>query len=108
MESGSLPEKRRALIIAVSQYNDPLKSLPFCKNDGNEICEVLKSLGYQIPDNNKLVGQVKGNQIKNAIYDFFGDETVNIQDTILFYYSGHGIPDIDGDVYLASSEINPI
>ena len=107
MESRSLLEKRRALIIAVSEYNNPLQHLPFCKNDGEEMYEVLKSLGYQIPHNNKLVGQVKGNQIKDAIYDFFGDETINSQDTILFYYSGHGIPDIDGDVYLASSEINP-
>ena len=107
MESGSLQEKRRALIIAVSEYNNPLQQLPFCKNDGEEIYEVLMSLGYRIPDNKKLVGQVKGNQIKDAIYDFFDDETINSQDTILFYYSGHGIPDIDGDVYLASSEMNP-
>lgn len=107
MYHGSLPEKRRALVIAVSEYNKPLESLPFCKNDGKDIYKVLKSLGYQFPDNNKLVGLVKGNQIRDAIYDFFGDETINSQDTILFYYSGHGIPDVDGDVYLASSEINP-
>jgi hypothetical protein len=100
-----LLENRRALIIAVSEYNNPLQPLPFCK----EIYEVLKSLGYQIPENNKLVGQVKGNQLKRAIYDFFGDDTINSQDTILFYYSGHGIPDIYGDVsYIWSKNyINP-
>ncbi|MDQ3969943.1 MAG: tetratricopeptide repeat protein, partial [Thermoproteota archaeon] len=26
---------------------------------------------------------------------------------MLFYYSGHGVPDTDGDVYLATSEIDP-
>jgi hypothetical protein len=25
----------------------------------------------------------------------------------VFYYSGHGIPDVDGDIYLSSSEIEP-
>jgi hypothetical protein len=73
-----------ALIIAVSEYNNSLQQLPFCKNDGEEIYEVLKSLGYQIHDNSKLVGQVKGNQIKDTIYDFFGNENINSQDTILF------------------------
>jgi Caspase domain/SIR2-like domain len=107
MACRSLLEKRSALIIAVSEYNNPLQRLSFCKNDGEEMYEVLKSLDYQIPDNNKLVGQVNGNQIKNTIYDFFDNESINSQDTILFYYSGHGIPDTDGDVYLASSEINP-
>ena len=32
---------------------------------------------------------------------------IRAEDTLLFYYSGHGIPDIDGDIYLASSEIDP-
>ena len=107
MQNESLAERRRAMIIGLSEYDKPLESLPFCKKDGEELYEVLKSLGYQIADNNKLIGRVKGNQIRDAIYDFFSDETINSQDTILFYYSGHGIPDADGDVYLASSEINP-
>ncbi len=102
-----MSEKGRALIIAVSEYNHPLQTLPFCKNDGEEIFQILKKLDYLIPDNNKLVGNVKENQIRNAIFDFFTDETINSQDTLLFYYSGHGIPDTDGDVYLASSEMNP-
>lgn len=28
-------------------------------------------------------------------------------DTLLFYYSGHGVPDTDQDVYLAASETDP-
>ena len=39
--------------------------------------------------------------------DFFTDVNNKAQDTLLFYYSGHGIPDVDGDIYLASSEIDP-
>jgi hypothetical protein len=39
MESRSLLE-RRALIIAVSEYNNPLQPLPFCRNDGEELQEL--------------------------------------------------------------------
>jgi len=87
MERRSLPERRRALIIAISQYNDQLKNLPFCKNDGEELYKILTSIGYQISDGNKLIGQVKGEQIKNSIYDFFGGESINSQDTnfLLFW-----------------------
>jgi hypothetical protein len=102
-----LAEIKRALVIGISKYNDPLKPLPFCENDGYEMYELLKSLGYQIPYNKKLLGLVEGDQIRNAIYDFFGDESIKSQDILLFYYSGNGVPDIDGDVYLASSETNP-
>lgn len=45
--------------------------------------------------------------MKETIYDFFTDESIRSTDTLLFYYSSHGIPDTDGDVYLASSDINP-
>jgi hypothetical protein len=31
-------------MIAVSEYNDPVKPLPFCKNDRGEIFELLKTL----------------------------------------------------------------
>jgi Caspase domain len=40
---------------------------------------------------------------EDAIYDFFSEET-KPQDTLLMYFSGHGVLDIDGDVYLATSE----
>ena len=45
--------------------------------------------------------------MRDAIIDFFTDINNKAEDTLLFYYSGHGIPDIDGDMCFASSEINP-
>ena len=72
-----------------------------------EIYGLLSSLGYEISANNKLTGEVKGDKVKDAIYDFFGDINNKPDDTLLFYYSGHGVPDVDGDTYLASSDINP-
>jgi Caspase domain len=100
--------QKRALIIGVSEYNDnDIQSLEFCRNDGEKIYETLKSISYKIPDNYKLVGHVQFETMRNAIYDFFDDGNTKADDTLVFYYSGHGIPDTDGDVYLATSEIDP-
>ena len=97
--------KRKALIVGISDYVS-LQKLDFCKKDGLEVYEILSSLGYEISENNKLIGEVKGEKIKDIIYDFFDDINNNPDDTLLFYYSGHGVPDPDGDTYLASSDID--
>ncbi|MGC1932213.1 MAG: tetratricopeptide repeat protein, partial [Candidatus Nitrosopolaris sp.] len=97
---------RKALIVGISDYTS-LQQLDFCKNDGTEVYDVLSSLGYEISDKNKLVGEVKGEMVEKAIRDFFGDIRNNPDDILLFYYSGHGVPDVDGDVYIASSDTDP-
>jgi Caspase domain len=99
--------KRKALIIAISEYNDKLlDSLEFCKNDGEKMYELLRSLRYEISDNHKLIGYVEFDKIREAIYDFFDNRKTNADDTLLFYYSGHGIPISGGNTCLASSEID--
>jgi hypothetical protein len=98
--------KKRALIISVTNYNR-LQPLDFCKNDGEEMYELLKSLGYEITDTNKLIGEITWQTMREAIYKFFGDKTTRAKDTLLFYFSGHGVPDGFGDNYLATSEIDP-
>jgi tetratricopeptide (TPR) repeat protein len=98
---------KRALVIAVSEYNSPtLKSIGFCKNDGQEMSDVLKKLGYDIPDNRRLIGLVNYQILKKAIYDFFTNEGNKPDDTLVFYYSGHGVPDRWGTPYLAPSDID--
>jgi hypothetical protein len=97
---------KKALVIAVSNY-DILHPLTFCLNDGNEMFELLKSLGYEILENHKLIGRVKWDDLRHAIIDFFRNRNVKPKDTLLFYYSGHGVLDGYGDHYLAPSELNP-
>ena len=97
---------KKALIIAVSHY-DLLQPLTFCMNDGNEMFTTLKSLGYEIHDNHKLIGRVKWDDLRCAIIDFFRNRNVNPKDTLLLYYSGHGVLDAYGDHYLAPSELDP-
>jgi Caspase domain/PsbP-like protein len=94
---------RKALIISVSHYDSTnLTKLPFVENDGIKMAELLESLGYEIADNNKLIGNVSWENMRKSIIDFF--KTAKHTDTLLFYYSGHGVPDIKGDLYLATSE----
>jgi type I restriction-modification system DNA methylase subunit len=97
---------KRALVIGISNY-DNLESLNFCKNDGLEMVQVLTSLNYELHESNKLLGSVRWEMMRDAIYDFFSNENIKPTDTLLFYYSGHGIPDNDQDVFLATSDIDP-
>jgi hypothetical protein len=108
-EGEELTGTRKALIISVSDYYNTsnLQTLDFCKNDGEEMYQLLDSLGYEILDNHKLVGHVRFDTMRDAIYDFFDNAHTKAEDTLVFYYSGHGVPAPDGDMCLASSEINP-
>ena len=82
-----------AVIIANEDYQS-VADVPFALNDGNifrEYC--LKTLG--IPEKQvKYIPNATGNQIKaqvgwlKTICEVFGEDA-----QIIFYYSGHGIPD---------------
>jgi tetratricopeptide (TPR) repeat protein len=98
--------RKKALVVGISDYTN-LQKLDFCKNDGKEVYDLLTSLGYEIADENKLIGKAMGAKVKDTIYDFFDDKTDNPDDTLLFYYSGHGVPGDDGNIYLASSDTDP-
>jgi hypothetical protein len=69
--------------------------------------ELLKSLGYEILDGHNLIGYVKHHILREAIYDFFDNKKTKADDTLVFYYSGHGIPTTERDLCLAPSEIDP-
>lgn len=66
--------------------------------------KLLSSLGYQINNNHDLIGHVTWEKMRDGIINFFTDMSIKPSDTLLFYYSGHGVPDVDGDVYFATSE----
>jgi hypothetical protein len=106
MNNSGKAAQRKALVVGISDYTS-LQQLDFCKNDGTEVYDVLSSLRYDISRKNKLVGEVKGETLRDAIYDFFDDRRNSLDDTLVFYYSGHGVPDVDGEMYLASSDTDP-
>lgn len=101
-----MAEKKKAMIVAVSKYDNGLQQLDFCENDGKGMYDVLTTHGYEIDQKNLLMGHVNGIQMMDTILDFFNDHTTRSNDIVLFYYSGHGVPDRN-TVYLASSDTDP-
>lgn len=100
-------ETKKALVVGVSNYNSHLEDLDFCKKDAYAMNELLQSLGYDVGKNgNALIGNVDGQRLKDAIIDFFYDDMIKSTDTLLFYFSGHAVQDID-DTYFASTDIDP-
>lgn len=99
--------RKKALIIAVSEYEkeSKLKPLPFCKNDGETLHEVLNAQDYDITAERRLVGRVEGSSMKKSTLDFFLKD-VHENDQLLFYFSGHGVSDGFGNFYLTPSNIN--
>ena len=93
--------EKKALIIAISDYDNlpSEKQLPFCRNDGEAIYRILEEQGYEIPDDWKLLGRVTSDRLKKAIFDFFRKKS-QPKDTLVFYFSGHGIPDGHGGIIL--------
>ena len=74
--------RRKALIVSISDYTN-LQRLDFCKNDGIEVHEV--SLGFEIFEKNKLVGEAKWEKVRDTIYDFFVNNRNGHDDTLLFF-----------------------
>ena len=99
--------RKKALVIGVSQYEDDgLQPLDFCEEDGRQMYSVLKELGYEITESNNLIGKVEGNRMRDTIVDFFTDRKINSTDTVLFYFTGHGVLSNSGEVCLSSSDID--
>lgn len=99
--------KRKALIISISEYKDEsLSQLDFCKNDGEEMYNTLINLGYEISENQKIVGKADKKTVEDAIFDFFRDKTITPSDTLLFYFSGHGVLDGYGGRFFASTDVS--
>src|SRR5689334_12039954 len=98
---------KRALIIGISDYDHGLPHLEFCKKDGQDLYDLLKLQGYWIPDEYILIGRVNYDKIRDTILSFFVDKDIKPTDTIVFYFSGHGIPDEYGNNYLTTSDIDP-
>jgi uncharacterized protein YjbI with pentapeptide repeats len=101
--------RKKALVIAVSEYEEGsnLKNLLFCKKDGEDLYELLqkKEFGYEIKGNEGLIGKVDGEIMRKRINEFFEDPDMKSSDTLLFYYTGHGIARGERH-YFASSNID--
>jgi uncharacterized protein YjbI with pentapeptide repeats len=103
-------ENRKAQIIGISKYDHDSKfpNLDFCENDANAVYSILNAQGYNIPSNSMLVGRVEWAKMRDEIIKFFTDRTLKQDDTLFFYFSGHGYLDRNtGRTYLSTSEMHP-
>lgn len=91
-----------ALLIGTSEYEPGLHALPATANDVEAMQHVL-----QHPDTGGFAGSdvtvlknADRQQMEEAIEHLFADRQKD--DLVVFYFSGHGIKDDTGKLYLAT------
>ena len=89
-----------ALIMANTKYQDEsFAKLTSPGRDAEEFAEVLRELaGFEVQ---VLLNDAESN-VSRAIEHFFSDRTS--KDLLLLYFSGHGIRNDQGKLYLAASD----
>ncbi len=95
--------KRRALIIGNSQYDHlNLPDLTTPVRDADDLARVLRDPNIGQFDDVQVLLNKTGGQIRMAVAELF--DTQNRDDFLLLYYSGHGIRDEEGKLYLATKD----
>ena len=93
-----------ALVIGIDVYHsEGLEDLSSCKKDAEGVYNTLQELGYTIFQNGPIIGSRLNKEnswvdIHRAIVSFF--KSAKPGQTLLFYFSGHGIPRED-EIYRA-------
>jgi TonB family protein len=92
--------KKSALILANWQYEDPLlRALVSPSKDAEALAGVLGDAGIGGFDVQMLTNE-PSYRVCEETEAFFGDR--NRDDLLLFYFSGHGVTDDDGQLYYAA------
>ncbi|MDB9524359.1 caspase family protein [Oscillatoria sp. CS-180] len=91
-----------ALLIGVSNYQNNLSSLPAAIQDINELKRVLKHSEMGNFDEVETLTDADSQTIREAAERVFSQR--HRDDLVLFFFSGHGIKDEYGKLYLAAPE----
>ncbi|NEP81016.1 MAG: caspase family protein, partial [Okeania sp. SIO3B3] len=91
-----------ALLIGVSEYLPEFKKLPSTLKDVEAMKEVLGNSEMGGFDEIKVLKNSNRQQIEEAIYELFADR--NKDDVLLFYFSGHGVLNREGNLLLATPQ----
>jgi len=104
------PEKelpRRAVIVGINEYSNPIiiTTLEGAENDAKEMYQLLRDYGgFEITENHYMLGkEATCKAIRKAISDLLWETDECFLS--LFYFSGHGIRDSYGNLYLAPHDI---
>src|ERR1700691_178227 len=91
---------RSALIIASDNYTDPgLRRLRAPASDARALADVLRDPAIGGFDVRTLLNE-PAHVVNLAVEEFFADRQPG--DLLLMHFSGHGIKDQDGELYLAA------
>src|SRR5437868_6991249 len=94
---------RLALIIGNSEYQDPnLARLSTPREDVSDLEEVLKDPRIGGFDSVKPLVNRDMAEVSREIARFFNQKKKD--DLLLFYFSGHGVKDDNGELYLAARD----
>jgi len=99
--------RERALVVGISDYPPPIRSLPAVANDVREIAGLLRSENGQFPGQNvaELVGQAaQGGDVLRAVDAAFGGVTAD--DSVFVYMAGHGAV-VKDDYFFVAHDTNP-
>lgn len=98
---------RRALAIATGRYRSPaLSDLDSPGNDAELMQRVLGDERLGGFDSISVLRNADMLRAQDAIYDFFVD-SAGPDDFLLAYFSGHGLKDAEGELFLATIETDP-
>lgn len=101
-----MSDKRRALVIANSNYESPaLRRLTAPVQDAQELAVVLKDPAIGAFEVQTLLDETSV-VISQAIEEFFVFSEPKPDDFLLLYFSGHGITDDQGQLYFATRDTN--
>jgi len=91
-----------ALLIGVSEYEPGLNPLPGAVKDVEAMQRVLAhpEMGGFAQENITVLKNPQRQAIEDAIYKLFDNRQKD--DLLLFYFSGHGVKDESGNLYLSS------
>ena len=76
---------RKALVIGINEY--PVKPLQYCKNDANEIGDILELQEYGF----SVTKLIDTNATKRNILENLNKLFLDNPDFVLIYFSGHAI-----------------
>ncbi len=94
--------KKLALLIGVSEYQLGLNPLPGSVLDVEALREVLvhPEMGNFAETDVSILKNPQRQEMEDAIYHLFANRAKD--DLLLFYFSGHGVKDERGQLYLAN------
>jgi uncharacterized caspase-like protein len=91
-----------ALLIGVSEYEPGLTPILGAVKDVDAVQEVLlhPEIGGFAEENVTVLKNPQRQEMEDAIYNLFADRQK--EDLVVFYFSGHGIKDENGKLYLST------